>query len=156
MGILMMRVAMFFFVAQTAAVLDGSYKGPCLITNYTADGSKVGQYSTATIYFNPTKITWGEPGKFSYETDYQDQYKTLKYGAAIKMGPPYSNMGEYPTPNEYVGDLGIPGQLSGTSGHLEATLDYNSQTVSGNMRWSQSSDRGNTVYSCNFSGMKRE
>ena len=152
----MMRVAMLCFVAQTAVVLDGSFKGPCLITNYTADGSKVKQYSTATIYFNSTKITWGQPGGFSYETDYQDQYKTAQYGAAGILGPPASNMGRYPASNEYVGDLGFSGATSGVGGHLEATLDYNSQTVSGNMRWGEGSIAGSTVYSCNFSGMKRE
>jgi hypothetical protein len=151
------------YLAQTTAVLDGSYNGPCLITNCTADASKVGQYATAKIFFNSTKIVWGPPGQFSYETDYQDQYtsarygmSTVRYGAAAIMGPPGDNMGKYPTPNDYIGDLGIPGQASGTGGHLEATLDYTSQAVSGSMRWSEGSAAGSTVYACNFSGMKKE
>jgi hypothetical protein len=143
-----------------ATVLDGSYKGPCLITNCSGLPSScvVGHYTSATVTFDGTPHTWGPPGDYTFHATYGDEIcGGICYGDPFcdgHTGPPSCSMGTYPSTNHYVGEYCVRTIERATS-TLDATLDNNAQTISGTMKRERQDAMTSSEYACSFSNLKK-
>ena len=114
----------------------------------------VGHYTAATIAFDSTP-RHSQYDNNTFVATYGDEIAgNITYGQS-DIEPPYCSMGIYPSTNHYVGEYCSGGGNSGSGGTVDATLDYNTQTVSGTMNTAQASMASSFEFACSFFNWKK-
>jgi hypothetical protein len=105
--------------------------------------------------FDQTVTKVGPPVPHNtWQATYSDEFAGVDTGNPANGPPSSDNIGGYPSPNRYVGTMSPDGGRVAHGGHIDATFDYTTSLLSGNMSYSEGYSGGSFLYACTFEYLK--